>query len=134
MVSGKVVLLFLPALLSLPIKMYIYHSIENNMVTLFKSSLGRFRLIGLVEAVSYILLTGIAMPMKYLAGMPEAVKMAGMAHGVLFVLYMFMLITVALEYGWKLRFVLIIFGASLVPFLTFYVDKAMLSKISLKEA
>jgi integral membrane protein len=49
---------------------------------------GRVRLIGSVEAVSFLLLLGVAMPLKYLAGMPAAVLVVGWAHGVLFMLYL----------------------------------------------
>ena len=45
------------------------------------------RLISLVEGVSFLLLLGVAMPLKYLAGIPEVVTVVGAAHGVLFILY-----------------------------------------------
>ena len=41
----------------------------------------------MVEGVSFLLLMGVAMPLKYFAGMPEAVKLAGWCHGVFFILY-----------------------------------------------
>ena len=45
------------------------------------------RILGNIEGVSYLLLLFVAMPMKYYFGMPMAVKIVGMAHGVLFILY-----------------------------------------------
>ena len=42
------------------------------------------RAAGLAEAVSFLVLLGVAMPLKYLAGMPQAVKVVGWAHGLLF--------------------------------------------------
>ena len=53
----------------------------------FQSPIGRLRIIAFLEGVSFLLLTGIAMPLKYMAGMPMAVKIAGMAHGVFFILF-----------------------------------------------
>jgi integral membrane protein len=47
--------------------------------------LSRLRLLSMVEGTSTLLLFGIAMPLKYLAGMPMAVKIVGSIHGVLFV-------------------------------------------------
>jgi integral membrane protein len=38
----------------------------------------------LIEGASLIALIGIAMPLKYFAGIPEAVRIVGMAHGLLF--------------------------------------------------
>ena len=84
--------------------------------------LGRFRLIGFLEGLSYILLLGIAMPLKYALGMPEAVRVIGMAHGVLFVLYIALSIQATFVYKWPLKRLLFFWIASLLPFGTFYAD------------
>ena len=47
---------------------------------------------GYLEGTSFLLLLGIAMPLKYLLGIPEAVKYVGMAHGALFIVYILMLL------------------------------------------
>jgi integral membrane protein len=47
----------------------------------------RLRFVGFVEGVSYLVLLFIAMPLKYWAGMPLAVRVVGMLHGVLFILF-----------------------------------------------
>ena len=49
--------------------------------------LGRFRSVAFLEGISYLLLLFIAMPLKYFADMPLAVRVTGMAHGVLFIAY-----------------------------------------------
>ncbi len=54
------------------------------MVANFFSSRYHLRVSGFIEGISYILLLGIAMPLKYWAGFPEAVKVVGMLHGVLY--------------------------------------------------
>ena len=51
------------------------------------SSLNIFRIVALLEGVSYILLLFIATPIKYLLNDPQYVKLLGMPHGVLFVAY-----------------------------------------------
>ena len=51
-----------------------------------KTSIGRLRVIGFWEGVSFLVLLLIAMPLKYIAGNPEPVSIVGMAHGVLFLL------------------------------------------------
>src|SRR5262249_12017979 len=51
------------------------------------SAIGRLRLVGYAEGVSFLLLLGVAMPLKYAAGMPEVVFWVGLAHGILFMLY-----------------------------------------------
>ncbi|CAG4993821.1 hypothetical protein DYBT9275_01241 [Dyadobacter sp. CECT 9275] len=93
------------------------------MITdLVKSALGRLRIIAFLEGMSYLILLGIAMPLKYLAGMPQPVRMIGMAHGVLFILYVLLLIQVAIERQWSIKKSLLAFVASLIPFGTFYAD------------
>ncbi|MHC5113228.1 MAG: DUF3817 domain-containing protein [Planctomycetota bacterium] len=47
--------------------------------------LTRLRILGIVEGISTLLLFGVAMPLKYLAGMPLAVTIVGSVHGALFV-------------------------------------------------
>ena len=47
---------------------------------------------GYLEGTSFLLLLGIAMPLKYMMGITEAVKYIGMAHGGLFIAYILMLL------------------------------------------
>lgn len=47
--------------------------------------LSRLRLLSIVEGTSTLILFGIAMPLKYLADMPLAVRIVGSLHGFLFV-------------------------------------------------
>jgi integral membrane protein len=85
--------------------------------------IGRLRIIGILEGISYLLLLGIAMPLKYLAGKPEMVKYTGWAHGILFVLFMLALAHVWLALKWPIKKVIIAFIASLAPFGTFILDR-----------
>lgn len=89
---------------------------------MLKTPLGRFRAVALLEGLSFIVLLFIAMPLKYLAGMPMAVRVVGMAHGLLFVLYLFALMEAAIALRWNIVRVLVAFGASLVPFGNFLLD------------
>lgn len=79
----------------------------------------------LLEGISYIVLLFIAMPLKYLANQPLAVKYTGWAHGVLFVAYMVLLVLVWAEYKWSFKKVTFAFVASLLPFGTFVLDKRL---------
>jgi len=92
------------------------------MGAMLKTPLERFRAVALLEGLSFILLLFVAMPLKYLAGMPLAVKIVGMAHGVLFVAYIPALLEAAITYRWSFFRVVAAFGASLVPFGTFVFD------------
>jgi integral membrane protein len=92
------------------------------------SSLKKFRIIALLEGISFLLLLGVAMPLKYVYGMPVAVKIAGMTHGVFFLLFIFFLMQVKSERNWSGQKALIAFVASLLPFGTFVLDAKVLKK------
>ena len=75
-----------------------------------------------MEGVSFLLLLGIAMPMKYIWDMPWAVSFVGMVHGVLFLLFFVALLNAMLVVRWKLRHPILIFLASLIPFAPLWVE------------
>lgn len=87
-----------------------------------KSILSIFRFTALLEGISFLVLLGIAMPLKYYYDKPDAVKIVGMAHGVLFVLYVIFLLIVHLKHQWKISKTIIAFIASFLPFGTFIAD------------
>lgn len=90
------------------------------------SSVGRLRIIGWLEGASFLLLLGVAMPLKYLAGRPEAVRVIGMAHGILFVAYVLAVLLAAAEKGWRPRTVVLLLIASVLPFGPFVADAKLL--------
>jgi integral membrane protein len=79
-------------------------------------------LLGAVEGVSFLVLLGIAMPLKYLAGLPQAVRVVGMAHGLLFVLYVGAAVHAAFTLRWPLSRTLLLLGAAVLPGGPFLVD------------
>jgi integral membrane protein len=89
---------------------------------MFRTSIGRLRMISMTEALSYLILLGIAMPLKYIWGEPQAVKIVGMIHGVLFCLFCAALLDAMLTQKWKLKPPFWIFVASLVPFAPIWVE------------
>jgi len=66
------------------------------------------------------------MPLKYLAGRPEMVRVVGMAHGLLFVAFVFAVLQVAFEYRWPLKRALAALAASVLPLGTFIFDARVL--------
>jgi integral membrane protein len=92
---------------------------------MLKTPIGRLRLIGMLEATSFILLLGIAMPLKYMAGKPEAVSVVGMAHGVLFVTFCGALLQAMNAHDWSIKKALKPFVAALLPFGPFIIDRQL---------
>jgi integral membrane protein len=83
------------------------------------------RLLVLVEAWSYLLLVAVAMPLKYLAATPGPVKVLGMAHGVLFLLSTWLLVSAHIQRSWPLGRVVLLSVASLVPVWPFLLDRRL---------
>lgn len=83
------------------------------------------RRIALLEGVSFLLLLGVAMPLKYLAAMPLPVSVLGWVHGVLFIVFCYALLQAALKTQWSLARCGLVFLASVVPFGPFLLDKRM---------
>ena len=88
-----------------------------------------YRLTAFLEGVSYIFLLFIAVPIKYLLNEALYVKILGMPHGILFILYVLLSIIAKIKYNWNFRKFLFISIASLVPFGTFYIDYKYLKKL-----
>jgi integral membrane protein len=79
----------------------------------------------LLEGWSFLLLLGIAMPLKYFAGMPIFVKVLGWAHGVLFVIFGLALLRAMASARWPISRGAVVFIASLLPFGPFLLDGKM---------
>jgi integral membrane protein len=91
-------------------------------MNLLRSPLGRLRVIGLIEGASFLLLLFIAMPLKYMAGMPQYVSVVGAAHGGLWLLYLAAVIDVRTSIAWPWRRVLTALVASVLPFGPFVLE------------
>ena len=75
--------------------------------------------------MSFLVLLGIAMPLKYLAGWPLAVKFVGWAHGILFVALCVVLLQTMLAARWPITRGMLIFVAALLPFGPFLLDRKL---------
>ena len=96
------------------------------MTDLFKTQIGRFRIIAFTEGVSFLLILFVTMPLKYVWDMPEPNKIIGMAHGVLFILYVMAVFQLKVNHVWQKRKMIMALLGSIVPFGTFYVTARLL--------
>ena len=85
-----------------------------------------FRIVSYLEGISYLLLLGIGVPLKYIAQNDSWVKALGMPHGILFMAYIFLAIVIRSQKNWNTKTTAIVLLASVIPFGTFYVDKKYL--------
>lgn len=95
----------------------------------FRSVKTHLRFSGWLEGVSFLVLLGIAMPLKYMADLPQMVRYVGMAHGVLFIWYVLSVLVAREAYNLNLRQTAIALAGSFLPFGTFYADKKVFQQL-----
>ena len=88
----------------------------------FDSPAAHLRSVAFLEGLSYVLLLFLAMPLKYLAEMPMAVRVVGSLHGALFVWLAILVLRGMLRRRRSLAWGTKIMIASLLPFGTFAID------------
>ena len=85
----------------------------------------RLRAVAFVEGWSYLVLLGVAMPLKYWAGLPLAVRLVGSVHGALFVALVVLTLRALFVRGKPFAFGVRVAVASLLPFGTFLLDREL---------
>ncbi|TAE78303.1 MAG: DUF3817 domain-containing protein [Verrucomicrobia bacterium] len=91
----------------------------------FRDPVGRVRAVGMIEGLSFLLLMGVAMPLKYFADLPLAVTYLGWVHGVLFVAFLLVLFQAWAGGALPFRASALAFVASLLPFGPFLIDRRL---------
>jgi len=89
---------------------------------------GRLRMIAFIEGLSYLIILGITMPLKYWMDMPGPNKVIGMLHGVFFVFYILAVLQSSMLSGWTKKKLMISLLVSIIPFGTFWADYTWFSK------
>jgi len=89
-----------------------------------------FRIIAILEGISYLTIFALTMPLKYLADIPMPNKNVGYAHGALFISYLVLAVIFWKKKKWSIKKGIILLLASLLPFATFYVDQKYLKPVT----
>jgi integral membrane protein len=85
----------------------------------------RFRLVSLAEGVSFLILLGIAMPLKYAAHQPWATMVFGMLHGILFLAYVALAFELRGVERWSFKRFAVVLIASVLPTGPFWLHKSL---------
>jgi len=83
----------------------------------------KLEILGFIEGTSTLILFLVAMPLKYLANIPEAVRIVGSVHGGLFLGYLALLAVVVVRFRWPLQRGMWLFLAAIIPFGPFIADR-----------
>lgn len=94
-----------------------------------KISVGLLRTLAIIEGISLLTLLFIAMPLKYYFNMPEAVTAVGWIHGILFMAFIYVAMTVGQRKDWSEGFTFMLVVSSMVPFGMVVMDKRLKAHI-----
>ena len=81
------------------------------------------RVMSLLDAISYLILLGIAMPLKYMWDMPMAVRIVGSLHGVFFSVLGLATLGSMIQTHWKIKEGAKVMIASIIPLAPFFLDR-----------
>lgn len=101
---------------------------------MLKTPIGQVRAVGMIEGFSFVVLLGIAMPLKYLWSLPMAVTVVGMIHGILFLVFCGVLMNAKQVTGWGLGRTGGVLVAALLPFGPFVIDGSLRREDELRRA
>jgi integral membrane protein len=90
---------------------------------MLKTTIGQFRFIGFIEGLSLLILVFIAMPLKYVAGFPEAVRVVGSMHGFCFILYLLAIAYTTIKIRWSLKWIVSSVIVAFIPFGNIILDR-----------
>ncbi len=79
---------------------------------------------GWIEAASLLILLFVAMPLRYLGDIDAAVQFVGMAHGILFMIFVGWVFLAARTHQWPIEKTAGAVMASVIPFGPFVADLA----------
>jgi integral membrane protein len=85
-----------------------------------------FIYIAKLEGLSLLALLFFAMPMKYILSEELYVRHIGMAHGILFIIYIGLAMYLKFKEKWSVKKILFVVLASIIPFGTFYIENKYL--------
>jgi integral membrane protein len=89
-------------------------------------SIQNFRYVALVEATSWLALL-VATGLKYGADGPDLAPILGPIHGLLFLGYVFMALSLREDAGWDARTTLAVLAGAIIPFGGYVVERRLLA-------
>jgi integral membrane protein len=90
-------------------------------------ALTRFRVMAWVTGVMLLVLVFVAMPMKYIGDDDSLVRIVGVAHGWLYIVYIITVLTLAYQARWRPVRTLLVPLAGPVPFASFVAERKVVA-------
>ena len=89
----------------------------------------RYRILAFAVGVGLLVLTAVGIPLQYLAHNKTVVSIVGPAHGFLYLIYLVFAFELWMRGRWPLRRLVPMVLAGLVPFLAFYVEHRVATRV-----
>lgn len=86
-----------------------------------EAMVARFRLVAYAEAITFLILLGGVVVKRVLDGSDVGVRVMGPIHGIVFLVYVVMVLQVRASQAWNLGQTLLVIVASALPFGGFFV-------------
>ena len=93
------------------------------------AALIRYRVMAYVVGVMLLVLTLIAMPIKYIGHNDTPVAIVGVAHGVLYAIFFLVTLDLAARARWRPLSALLVVVAGTIPFLSFVAERKVTSRM-----
>jgi integral membrane protein len=90
-----------------------------------KEPLRKFRMMGLIEGGSLLILLFLAMPLKYFFDFPAAVSVVGAIHGFLFVTYCLFIAYMTFVIKWPFIYSVLAVIVAFIPFGNLFLDRRL---------
>jgi integral membrane protein len=92
---------------------------------MLQTPIDRFRIMGFIEGASLVILLFFAMPLKYFAGIPEAVSIVGALHGGLFISYVLVIAYTTVKIKWSFVWIASAIIVAFIPFGNMMLDSKL---------
>jgi integral membrane protein len=94
-----------------------------------ETALLAYRIAAWVTGVGLLVLVVVAMPLKYLFGLPEPVEVVGVTHGFLYMIYIVCTLLLAERCRWKPLDALLVLLAGTVPAASFVAERRVTRRV-----
>jgi integral membrane protein len=93
------------------------------LVAVLSTPVGRLRVFSVLEAITYLVLLFVAVPIKYAGDNPNPVHVMGPVHGVLFIFYVLSAWQARAALSWPNNVTAKVLVAAVIPFAPFFVER-----------
>ncbi|MGY1807514.1 DUF3817 domain-containing protein [Blastococcus sp. SYSU D00669] len=93
------------------------------------TALTRYRVMAYVVGVMLLVLVLVAMPLRYLADVPEVSAVVSPVHGVFYIVYLAAAFDLALRARWTPKGTVLVLLAGVVPFLSFWAERRVTARV-----